>query len=842
MRLGSIRKSLIAIASVLVFLVMGSVFLVCFQEDPAIQIELVPQKLTKEMKVKMIESSLAKIIHFESALSPWADQVEAEEIQSNLLHPEGKITDKRTECVPAASGYTQEEADSIFDPYAEFIDCIEETPVTVKLDKQNLLKVCDEMEFVLGKPPSEERFGRLPYEISWTQMTAPGVETKDREFAFIKCGDRREAVVIFKKNKEAEYKAGRIRENNMKLAGLEATPRPLTVFMLIFDSLSRSHMYRNFPKTMKFLNDSVGKGSHKEDFVMYDFLLNHAHGENTIPNMIPYLFGYSFPYQKIRIGNHSHLDPKDTEFFVQIQKDSIWKQFENMGFVTMFGFDIIWDFLVPAVGRVIKTDHVFTNFWKASSKVFGTDNYINQHSCFGSYNSHKYMFDYVQSFLTEYKGQNRFGYSHITTAHEKSGTIIRTVDEDLLEFLIILLKFYSEIDEDIVFILGGDHGKHVSETDIIKPGFIENMTPGQIVIANKPLIQRLEADEVLRHNSQKLVSRPDWHLTLQHLSLAPYGKLDKNSRLYQNWKKASETDHVVSVLLEKIPNSRTCEDVNIEDYFCVCLPYHELSEQEYESNKIILKAIQFTIESINRSQKNLLCRKVKFLSVTYAAVRDIAPDYKLYRIRANIVEHPDVVFESFAAVYPAIAAEKYRKADESLPFVKFYNQDDDRTVEIQLLKFVRIDEYVGYNEEFAIVIDEKPSFCIPLWPEEISYDELKNKKLTKVLETLKDDLVLRLAEDYMSCFDACKEYDQVCQDWGILLLSNQLILFSDWNDDKEVTLHTGDSTITIDYFSMSHDSGEYLGLSNSTIFYPSTSFSCSSLPSSSISLICPCKK
>ena len=841
MRLGSIKKTLILITSVLVFLVMGSVFLVYFQEDSAINIDLVPQKLTKDIKVKIIEASLAKIIHFESAVSPWPEQAGPDQIQSYFLHPEGKITDTSTECVPVASGYTKAEADSIFDPEAEFVDCMEQTPKTLKLDKRDLLKVCDDMEYVLGKPPSEERFGRLPYDLSWTQMTGSKVDTKDREFAFIKCGHRREAVVIFKKSKEAEYKAGRIRENNMKLVGLEKTPKPLTVFMLIFDSLSRSHMYRNFPKTMKFLNDSIGKGSYKEDFVMYDFLINHAHGENTIPNMIPYLFGYSFPYHKLRLGNHSHLDPKDTEFFVQIQKDSIWKQFENMGFITMFGFDIIWDFLVPAVGRVIKTDHVFTNFWKASSKVFGTDNYINQHSCFGSYNSHRYMLDYIQSYLTEYKGQNRFGYSHITTAHEKSGTIIKTVDEDLLLFFTSLLKFYSEIDEDVFFILAGDHGKHVSETDIIKPGFIENMTPGQIIIANKPLIQKLEADEILRHNRQKLVSRPDWHLTLQHLSLVPYGKLDKNSRLYQNWKKSSETDHVVSVLLEKIPSSRTCEDVDIEDYFCVCLPYQELSEKEFESSKIVLKAIRFTIESINKSQKNDLCRQINLQSVIYAAVRDIRPDYKLYRIRATIVEHPDVVFESFAAVYPVTTVERNRKIDANLYFTSFYDETERESVEIQLLKFVRIDEYVGYNEEFAIVIDEKPSFCIPLWPEEISFIELKNKKLTKVLETLKDDLVLRVADYDTSCFDVCNKHDQVCQDWGILLLSNQLILFSDWNDENEITLYTDDSATTIYYFSMSHDSGDYLGLSNTTLYYPSSSFSCSS-SSPSISLICPCKK
>ena len=37
----------------------------------------------------------------------------------------------------------------------------------------------------------------------------------------------------------------------------------------------------------------------------------------------------------------------------------------------MFGFDTVWDFLSRITGRRILTDHVATNFWHASKKVFG---------------------------------------------------------------------------------------------------------------------------------------------------------------------------------------------------------------------------------------------------------------------------------------------------------------------------------------------------------------------------------------------------------------------------------------------------------------------------------------
>ena len=200
-----------------------------------------------------------------------------------------------------------------------------------------------------------------------------------------------------------------------------------------------------------------------------------------------------------------------------------------------------------------------------------------------------------------------------------------------------------------------------------------------------------------------------------------------------------------------------------------------------------------------------------------------------------------MVLESIAAVYPEVSAERYRKADESLIYTQIYDEEENESLEIQLLKFVRIDEYMGYNEEFAIVINEKPNVCVPLWPAEISDLELKDKELAKALDELKNDLVLRLAPADSSYFDVCNNYDQICQSWGILLFSNKLILFSDWNDEKEITLHTEDSSITLSYFDMSHNSGEYLSLANATLYYPSTSYSCYS-SSSSLSLICPCKK
>jgi hypothetical protein len=50
------------------------------------------------------------------------------------------------------------------------------------------------------------------------------------------------------------------------------------------------------------------------------------------------------------------------------------------------------------------------------------------------------MLKYIKEFVSGYSGFNRFGYAHITTAHEKSGTIIKTVDLDLKEMISDVLE------------------------------------------------------------------------------------------------------------------------------------------------------------------------------------------------------------------------------------------------------------------------------------------------------------------------------------------------------------------------------------------------------------------
>lgn len=86
--------------------------------------------------------------------------------------------------------------------------------------------------------------------------------------------------------------------------------------------------------------------------------------------------------------------------------------------------------------------------------MYGYSQSLTKERCIGPKNAHRYMVDLVLDFSETYKNVSRFTYMHINTAHESTGTVISTLDDDLVFFL----RKLSKNDEDFVLFLMADHG------------------------------------------------------------------------------------------------------------------------------------------------------------------------------------------------------------------------------------------------------------------------------------------------------------------------------------------------------------------------------------------------
>ena len=278
----------------------------------------------------------------------------------------------------------------------------------------------------------------------------------------------------------------------------------------------------------------------------------------------------------------------------------MWKRYEPQGFVTMFGYDTVWNFFVNDVGRKIYTDHTVLSFWNAAYTVFGYRDFILRQRCFGNKNAHRYMLDYVNQFRENYEGHNKFVYFHTSLAHEDSGTVYKTFDTDLKEFIQEFLQGYENKDEDFILIVAGDHGRRVKEWDFTDEGIIENKSPFHMILTTQDLIRKIGRDthEILMHNTKRLVSRPDWYVTLKHLAVLPYGNLNTSSSDYKEFIEESDSLNAVSLLLEKVPDSRVCDDMNIEEHLCMCRDFKPL-ELDSEIVKGMIEVTKVTLDYYN---------------------------------------------------------------------------------------------------------------------------------------------------------------------------------------------------------------------------------------------------
>lgn len=215
-------------------------------------------------------------------------------------------------CVPKKIGYTQEQADKLFDPNRRFYMCSARAMLKEILwieDGKFHLK-CPEHQFpeiVIGGYLKDELLGQVEFSNRWKPYTEP-VDLNGREFAFSRClRSKKQAILYNNFNRTAAERAENITDNLAKEFGMVSKPRPQTVIMLLFDSLSRQHFYRNLPKTIDFLNKEVDGGAYSNT-VMYDFVINNAQGENTIPNLVPLLYGYNLNWHLKRLEGYKLKD------------------------------------------------------------------------------------------------------------------------------------------------------------------------------------------------------------------------------------------------------------------------------------------------------------------------------------------------------------------------------------------------------------------------------------------------------------------------------------------------------------------------------------------------------
>ena len=295
------------------------------------------------------------------------------------------------------------------------------------------------------------------------------------------------------------------------------------VLVMFFDTLSRSHFFRKFPKTSNFLNQfsKYEENYSKKNMTIFQYFKYHSLRTYTDPNVKAAYYGSKIYGKGVHFVNYyranGYIVGRVNAF---CEKEIIFDKKNYSSF--NHG---IWDHEGLSLGCITAFyDRFLTS--RLSSVV---------RKCLFGKELNQYALDYLESFWTTYLEQNKMFLYQSVDGHEPTGEYIGYFDEKFFNFL---NKFYiNGLFKDTAIILFSDHGQHLSGPFYLLDSqdfYSERSLPILfLIIPNNDILYKDNLYEKIKGNQQIFITPYDIYNTLLHIAFGDINEeYKKNSILY----------------------------------------------------------------------------------------------------------------------------------------------------------------------------------------------------------------------------------------------------------------------------------------------------------------------
>lgn len=650
-------------------------------------------------------------------------------------------------CKPESFGYTDYEFNRVFKNIT-FPTCAELSGVPnefmhINIESRVLFMNCSGY-YYLGGPSYEEAQGKYSYHGNAKKYTGPVLLKNHEEWAYGSCVDPKNiqgAAYSLKENQEARKRTRDKMQEMLKKNGTRKIVKPMTVINLFIDSVSRRTFYRKLPKTLELLQEINGG-----KFTVYDFKLSSTIDDNTLPNMYPLWAGEKLANMTMEVRDENASKNEDL-----IEDKSIWNFLKERGWITMFGTEFCNDYLIYGLGKKPNVDHHMARFWCFARSLLNFTDLQTTQRCFGRKSSQHYLFNTTLQYVNMYQGLNKWAYVNCLTAHEDSGTHINTLDIELVDFL----KQLINTNDDLVIFLAADHGMRYGEWFKLENGSQEHHLPSFFLISSKSITSELPfSNDILSHNTKRLVSKFEFRKTVEHLSMLPY---DKN--YLQDSPIPNKANEPKSLLLHKISDEKHCEDDMIDAEYCPCPSYIDIEDFD---DKIIKDVVTAGIREINSAvfnEKNgwKVCKKITVKDVLRA--RLAIQDYKtLVKVNFSINEDKNITFEVVGLINGI--ATRTRPPEQAYSFqVYYYNAK--RLIQIKGITTTLANDFCA---NLAIDKGISPNICVC---QDLDYIKSHDPDLD-----ISSILDFSISKPFESCEKFCRDNGKVCDDQAMKIANS----------------------------------------------------------------------
>ena len=286
------------------------------------------------------------------------------------------------------------------------------------------------------------------------------------------------------------------------------------ILILYFDTVSRAHFFRKFPKTVNFLNkfsryeDNISK----KDMTIFQYFKYNSIRPYTDPNTKAAYYGATID------GNGTHFANffKNKGYIIGRANTHCEKEAASNDKNNITLIHCQWDHecLSLPCDDIFEYSGIYYSFVKRC--LFGKE--LNQ-----------YTLEYLESFWKVYINQNKLFLFQSNDGHEPTGELIGHFDETLYNFL---FKFYKrKYLKDTAIIIFSDHGQHLNGPLYLfdsQDFFYERGLPFLfIILPNDKKLYDNNKYEIIKYNQQSFITAFDIYNTFIHIAFVEENETNK---------------------------------------------------------------------------------------------------------------------------------------------------------------------------------------------------------------------------------------------------------------------------------------------------------------------------
>ncbi|EAS01897.2 transmembrane protein, putative (macronuclear) [Tetrahymena thermophila SB210] len=295
------------------------------------------------------------------------------------------------------------------------------------------------------------------------------------------------------------------------------------ILLINVNGISRIQMHAKLPKTIEWFKKFNSNNTANED--QLEMLTQTKNNHSSVEYMRYNSFSFKKDIQSLQLFYGQANFNENEE-----RLDSIFDFFKNEGYVTGYSNTFcspssqkeqenIKKYIKPVIkdhdsSSTFACDPNFEDPQQSFKWLKGSESFFTR--CLYGEQVHSYSFNYTQSFFEKYDQNKKFFMLEFAEGREKTGKIVKNIDQDLFQFL----EKNQSILENSMIILMSSQGQPDSKTIYsllsLEAEKISKKLPFLLMRIPTTIDQQLRKN--LIENSQKLITIRNLHFTLKHLA------------------------------------------------------------------------------------------------------------------------------------------------------------------------------------------------------------------------------------------------------------------------------------------------------------------------------------